>query len=117
MLNPNFSYIDESTENQKIFDYPPTRHPKLNFFNYYPNEKEPEGWHPILKYMTETTLKRFSTMHCVEWKGKLLLQYKVQLTNTPKFRRNVCQLSQKLWTFFVNKTFRSVSNRLFEIVV
>ena len=59
----------DSTDSDRIFDYPPTRHPKLNFFNYYPNKDETEAWHPVLKYMTETTLKRFSTMHCVEWEG------------------------------------------------
>ena len=40
-----------------MFDFPPTRHPMLNFFNYYPNENTNEEWHPILEYLTETTLK------------------------------------------------------------
>ena len=100
MLNPNFSYIDESTENEKIFDYPPTRHPKLNFFNYYPNEKESEDWHPILKYMTETTLKRFSTMHCVEWKGKLFNTIQSLINKRTKFSTKYLLIIPKTVDFF-----------------
>ena len=40
-----------------MFDFPPTRHPKLNFFDYYPNSEETEKWHPMIEYLTETTLK------------------------------------------------------------
>ena len=49
-----------------MFDFPPTRHPKLNFFDYYPNSEETEKYHPMIEYLTETTLKRFSTMECAE---------------------------------------------------
>ena len=50
-----------------MFDFPPTRHPMLNFFNYYPNSNTNKEWHSMLDYLTDTTLKRFSTMECVQF--------------------------------------------------
>ena len=46
-----------SNLDKPMFDFPPTRHPKLNFFDYYPNSEETEKWHPMIEYLTETTLK------------------------------------------------------------